>query len=98
MSKIGHDAYRIMAAQSVAVGSGAANSTVILGSQTRYVRLLNNSGSTSPIWVSMDNASVGSTNGTQLAYAWPEIFKCNPGERVFCQTNSASAVLNVSEL
>ena len=93
-----HDAYRLMNSQSVAVGSSAAASSAPVGAQTRFVRVVTDSGSTSPIWYHTENTAVSSVNGALLVPAWIEVVKINPGERVYARTNSVSAILYLTEL
>jgi hypothetical protein len=94
------DSSRIFAAQSLSIGSVAASSTAVFGTQTYQIRLA----TVSPAlvkYIIAEAPSVSSTvilaTGTLLPPNCIEFVSVNPGQRLAATTTSVSAVLDITE-
>ena len=85
---------RIFASQSISIGSTAATSTAVFGSQSVQIRAISTQAATLLIG---DSPSVSSTvilqTGTPIPANLPEYFSVSAGQRLSAITSSTSAVL-----
>lgn len=102
MAIVRHNAFRPMNTYNVACTSGAANSTAVFGSQTRYLRLASIGNTTFVIgyYYQIGEAPVASSLDSALSPANViEFVKCTPGQRISIRgAATAPTVVYVTEM
>lgn len=86
--------YRLGAHQSVAYTGTAGTITNAVGSYTTAIRVV----ATSAAYIAIGAAPTATTADVYISAGIPEVFSCNPGEKVSAIQVSGNGALHVTEL